>query len=140
MIAHIKALILALLLLLNLQGGHLPEQKFSGTGKEISFSEVDPDTSMVLRTIVADQAFIDSGKACETSTRPKCVPADFIQTFDDGSQRKNFAGQGMTYDKTLDAFIPPKPFATATLDTIKAQWIVTPANGQPVVTAQAAPQ
>ena len=36
--------------------------------------------------------------------------------------RKNFAGIGCTYDETLDAFIPPKPFASWILDTDKAQW------------------
>jgi hypothetical protein len=36
--------------------------------------------------------------------------------------RKNYAGIGYTYDETLDAFIPPKPFASWVLDTDKAQW------------------
>jgi len=36
--------------------------------------------------------------------------------------RKNFAGIGYIYDETLDAFIPPKPFASWVLDTDKAQW------------------
>ena len=36
--------------------------------------------------------------------------------------RKNYAGGSYTYDETLDAFIPPKPFASWVLDTDKAQW------------------
>ena len=36
--------------------------------------------------------------------------------------RKNHAGIGYTYDETLDAFVPPKPFASWLLDTDKAQW------------------
>ena len=36
--------------------------------------------------------------------------------------RKNYAGIGYTYDEALDAFIPPKPFASWLLDTEKAQW------------------
>ena len=36
--------------------------------------------------------------------------------------RKNYAGIGYTYDETLDAFVPPKPFASWLLDTNKAQW------------------
>ena len=36
--------------------------------------------------------------------------------------RKNYAGIGYTYDETLDAFVPPKPFASWLLDTDKAQW------------------
>ena len=36
--------------------------------------------------------------------------------------RKNYAGIGYTYDETLDAFIPFKPFNSWVLDTDKAQW------------------
>jgi len=36
--------------------------------------------------------------------------------------RKNYAGIGYTYDETLDAFVPPKPFASWILDETKAQW------------------
>ena len=36
--------------------------------------------------------------------------------------RKNYAGIGYTYDETLDAFVPPKPFHSWLLDTDKAQW------------------
>ena len=44
------------------------------------------------------------------------------QTSYNGNIRKNYAGIGYTYDETLDAFIPPKPFASWLLDTDKAQW------------------
>ena len=44
------------------------------------------------------------------------------QTSYNGNIRKNYAGIGYTYDETLDAFIPPKPFASWVLDTDKAQW------------------
>jgi hypothetical protein len=38
------------------------------------------------------------------------------QTSYNGNIRKNFAGIGYTYDQTRDAFIPPKPFTSWTLD------------------------
>jgi len=44
------------------------------------------------------------------------------QTSYNGNFRKNYAGIGYTYDETLDAFVPPKPFASWVLDTDKAQW------------------
>jgi len=44
------------------------------------------------------------------------------QTSYNGNIRKNYAGVGYTYDETLDAFVPPKPFASWVLDTDKAQW------------------
>ncbi len=36
--------------------------------------------------------------------------------------RKNYAGIGYTYDETLDAFIPPKPFASWVLNETTCQW------------------
>jgi hypothetical protein len=36
--------------------------------------------------------------------------------------RKNYAGIGYSYDKTLDAFIPPKPFASWILDEDTCLW------------------
>lgn len=39
-----------------------------------------------------------------------------------GNIRKNFAGIGFSYDEELDAFIPPKPFVSWTLNTETAQW------------------
>lgn len=36
--------------------------------------------------------------------------------------RKNFAGVGYSYDSTLDAFIPPKPFASWILNEQTCLW------------------
>ena len=36
--------------------------------------------------------------------------------------RKNYAGIGFTYDKTRDAFIPPQPFASWTLNEDSCLW------------------
>jgi len=36
--------------------------------------------------------------------------------------RKNFAGIGMTYDKERDAFIPPQPFSSWTLNEETCLW------------------
>lgn len=36
--------------------------------------------------------------------------------------RKNYAGIGYTYDKTRDAFIPPKPYDSWTLVEDTCQW------------------
>lgn len=36
--------------------------------------------------------------------------------------RKNYAGVGYTYDATRDAFIPPKPFASWTLNEDTCLW------------------
>ena len=36
--------------------------------------------------------------------------------------RKNYAGPGFTYDKSRDAFIPPKPFPSWVLDENTCLW------------------
>ena len=36
--------------------------------------------------------------------------------------RKNYAGIGYTYDETLDAFVPPKPYNSWVLDETTCQW------------------
>ena len=47
--------------------------------------------------------------------------------------RKNFAGIGFTYDREKDAFIPPQPFASWTLNEITCLWeapVPMPEEGQ----------
>lgn len=44
------------------------------------------------------------------------------QTSYNGSIRKNYAGIGYTYNAGIDAFVPPKPFASWVLDNDTAQW------------------
>jgi hypothetical protein len=44
------------------------------------------------------------------------------QTSYNGNIRKNYAGIGYKYDATLDAFIPPQPFSSWTLNEETAQW------------------
>ena len=44
------------------------------------------------------------------------------QTSYNANIRKNYAGVGYKYDAALDAFIPPQPFASWTLNNESAQW------------------
>lgn len=44
------------------------------------------------------------------------------QTSYNGNFRKNYAGIGYEYNEDLDAFIPPKPFASWILDPSDATW------------------
>jgi hypothetical protein len=46
--------------------------------------------------------------------------------------RKNYAGIGFTYDRVLDAFVPPKPFESWTLNQATGLWdapVVYPDDG-----------
>jgi hypothetical protein len=44
------------------------------------------------------------------------------QTSYNGSVRKNYAGVGFTYNAGLDAFVPPKPYASWVLNNDTALW------------------
>jgi hypothetical protein len=46
----------------------------------------------------------------------------WVQTSYNANIRKNYAGIGYKYDATLDAFIPPQPFKSWTLNEETAQW------------------
>ena len=55
------------------------------------------------------------------------------QTSYNGNIRKNFAGVGYSYDQTRDAFIPPKPFNSWTLNDTTCLWeapVAYPDDGQ----------
>ena len=77
------------------------------------FAEVDKD-GMVLRVIVAEQDFINSGVVGDSFR--------WVQTSYNGNFRKNYAGVGYTYDKTRDAFIPPKSYSSWVLDEDVCRW------------------
>ena len=44
------------------------------------------------------------------------------QTSYNGTIRKNYAGIGYTYNADIDAFVPPQPYASWTLNNETAQW------------------
>jgi len=46
----------------------------------------------------------------------------WVQTSYNGNIRKNYAGTGFRYDDDLDAFIPPKPFTSWSLNEDTCQW------------------
>jgi hypothetical protein len=57
------------------------------------------------------------------------------QTSYNNNIRKNHAGIGYTYDEDRDAFIPPKPFNSWTLNETTCRWeapVVKPNDGQSI--------
>jgi len=55
------------------------------------------------------------------------------QTSYNGNMRKNYAGIGYTYNEDIDAFVPPKPYASWVLDNDTAQWnapVAMPDDGE----------
>lgn len=56
-----------------------------------------------------------------------------VRTSYNGNIRKNYAGIGYTYDEGRDAFIPPQPFPSWTLDEDTCDWVAPvayPDDGQ----------
>ena len=47
---------------------------------------------------------------------------NYKQTSYNNNFRKQYAGIGYTYDETRNAFIPPKPYASWTLNESTCQW------------------
>jgi hypothetical protein len=60
--------------------------------------------------------------------------SNWKQTSYNGKIRKNYAGVGYTYDAQRDAFIPPQPFPSWTLNETTCLWdapVAYPADGEP---------
>tara|TARA_R100000773_G_C4208290_1_gene108521 strand:+ start:115 stop:483 length:369 start_codon:yes stop_codon:yes gene_type:complete len=90
---------------------------------------------IVTKVIVAEQDFIDNyfdgerGQWVQTSYNTKGGEHLLGGT----PLRKNYAGVGWTYDQTRDAFIPPKAYASWTLNETTCLWdppIVKPNTGR----------
>ena len=97
----------------------------------------------VVRVLTAEQEFIDSyddgineGEWIQTSYNTKGGKHYSSETGledDKPPLRKNYAGIGFTYDMGKDAFIPPQPFASWTLDEDTCQWeapVAYPSDGK----------
>ena len=90
---------------------------------------------IVTKVIVAEQEFFDTfvddsaGEWIQTSYNTHGGE----HTLGGTPLRKNFAGVGFTYDEEKDAFIPPKPFASWTLNETTCLWeapVAYPDDGQ----------
>ena len=68
-------------------------------------------------------------------TIPDSMGDDWVQTSYNDNFRVRYAGVGYTYDRTLDAFIPPKPFDSWSLDNQTFDW-VSPLGNHPPLTEE----
>ena len=97
------------------------------------------ENGVVTRVIVAEAEFFNTyvddtpGEWIKTSYNMKAgvyydpetnQPAEDQSVIegDEARQRKNYAGIGYSYDQTRDAFIPPKPFPSWTLNETTCLW------------------
>tara|TARA_B100001094_G_scaffold93238_1_gene89120 strand:+ start:196 stop:513 length:318 start_codon:yes stop_codon:yes gene_type:complete len=68
----------------------------------------------VVTVITAEKSFFDNFY--------DDTAGSWLETKIDGSIRKNYAGIGFSYDSTRDAFIPPQPYPSWTLDEDTCLW------------------
>ena len=95
------------------------------------------ENGVVVQVIVAEEDFIATGALGD--------PANFVQTSyntrggehpEGRPLRKNYAGIGYTYDSGRDAFIPPQPYPSWTLNEQTCLWdcpVAMPTEGGPFV-------
>lgn len=87
------------------------------------FAQID-DNDIVVQVIVAEQDFINTGAVGDPS---RWVQTSYntqggVHRLGGTPLRKNYAGIGYSYNRQLDAFIPPKPFASWILDESTCHW------------------
>jgi hypothetical protein len=80
------------------------------------WAEIDSNNT-VLRVLVGPN-YGDEGEAFFNA-----LGGTWVKTSYNNNIRKNYAGIGMSYDPTLDAFIAPKCHDEAVLDETTARWI-----------------
>ena len=87
------------------------------------FAEIGTD-NIVIRVIVAEQDFIDSGAVGSSANwiQTSYNTRGGIHLLGGIPLRKNYAGIGYTYDFARDAFIPPKPYESWVLNEETCLW------------------
>lgn len=83
------------------------------------FAELD-ETSTVTRVLVTDNNDPNGDEGYQWLIDN--LGGTWVKTSYNGNIRKNYAGIGYTYDEALDAFVPPKPYASWTLNEETALW------------------
>lgn len=90
------------------------------------FAEID-NNNVVLRVIVVDNRDTSTPDGTEVESIgvafcQRLFGGNWLKTSYNGNIRKNYAGMGYTYNAGLNAFVPPKPFASWILNNDTAQW------------------
>jgi hypothetical protein len=100
------------------------------------FAELDGN-NVVLRVIVVDNKDTADANGVEkehigAAFCERLFGGTWKQTSYNGSIRKRYAGTGLTYRADIDAFVPPQPYPSWTLDD-DANWqppVVMPTDGK----------
>ena len=81
------------------------------------FAQID-ENGLVKQVLVTDNDYPNEGYDWLVET----FGGTWVQTSYNARIRKNFAAIGFTYDSERDAFIPPQPYPSWTLDETTCQW------------------
>lgn len=92
------------------------------------FAQLDTENIVLRVLVVNDEYLMEDGKEVEQKgiDKLKSVYGEdtiWLQTSFNNRIRVRYAQKGYSYDPTLDAFIPPKPFPSWSLDPVTADWI-----------------
>lgn len=89
------------------------------------FAQLDENNVVTQVIVVHNNELMENGQESETKGIAFCQSlfgGNWKQTSYNGTIRKNYAGIGYTYDPVRDAFIPPKPFDSWSLNEITFLW------------------
>lgn len=87
------------------------------------FAQIDGN-NIVTQVLVIEQDVIDTGLFGDPASwiQTSYNTTGGVHTLGGTPLRKNYAGIGYTYNASRDAFIPPKPFASWTLNEDTCLW------------------
>ena len=83
------------------------------------FAEIDSNNIVTRVLVVANE---QEHRGQDFLANDLGLGGNWIQTSYNANFRKHYAGIGMSYDASLDAFIPPKCHDSATLNTDTCLW------------------
>jgi hypothetical protein len=85
------------------------------------FVRLDENNIVIQGVVVADEVAVDESSGISYLRTIYDSNFTWRQTYKDKT-RKNYAGIGYKYDSTRDAFIPPQPFTSWTLNDATCRW------------------
>ena len=102
------------------------------------FAKLDENNIVTQVIVVSNVDIVDPNTGQEEEIYgiafcKKLLGGTWKQTSYNGNIRKRYAGVGYSYNVALDAFVPPQPYASWTLDNETADW-VSPLGAAPALT------
>lgn len=101
------------------------------------FAQINEDGQVLQVIVVNNNELLDeNGQDSEAKGVEFCASlfgGTWLQTSYNGNIRKNYAGEGYTYDNARDAFIAPQPFVSWVLDESTCKWeapVAMPSDGK----------